>query len=102
MVIVGDLNCDSVRSIDGLISSIFGQKLQNLLLQFDYMVIKDKPTRVTKDTSTLIDLVMSNNRKNTRTIDSELGIMDHMLVHESVQTKIKRLSLLSKSYETPC
>ena len=44
VVIVGDLNCDSARSIDGSITSISGQKLQNLLLQFDYMVIKDKPT----------------------------------------------------------
>ena len=71
--------------------TVSGQKLQNLLLQFDYMVINDKPTRVTKDTSTLIDLVISSNRnpiKNTRTV--ELGISDHMLVHASVQTKIKR------------
>ena len=47
VVIVGDLNCDSARSTDGSITSISGQKLQNLLLQFDYMVINDKPTRVT-------------------------------------------------------
>ena len=71
VVIVGDLNCDSARSTDGSITSISGQKLQNLLLQFDYMVINDKPTRVTKDTSTLIDLVISSNRdliKNTRKV----------------------------------
>ena len=60
MVIVGDLNCDSAHSTDGSITSISGQKLQNLLLQFDYMVINDKPTRVTKDKSTLIDLVISS------------------------------------------
>ena len=45
----------------------------------------------TQDTSTLIDLVISSNRnlmKNTRTV--ELGISDHMFVHASVQTKIKR------------
>ena len=91
VVIVGDLNCDCTRSTDRSITSISGQKLQNLLLQFDYMVINDKPTRVIKDTSTLIDLVISSNRnliKNTRTV--ELGISDHMLVHASVQTKIKR------------
>ena len=91
VVIVGDFNCDSARSTDRSITSISGQKLQNLLLQFDYMVINDKPTRVTKDTSTLIDLVISSNRnliKNTRIV--ELGISDHMLVHASVQTKIKR------------
>ena len=84
VVIFGDLNCDSARSTDRSITSIFGQKLQNLLLQFDYMVINDKPTRVTKDTSTLIDLVISSNRnliKNTRT--DELGISDHMLVHNA-------------------
>ena len=103
MVIVGDLNCDSARSTDGSITLISGQKLQNLLLQFDYMVINDKPTRVTKDTSTFIDQVISSNRnliKNTRTV--ELGISDHMLVHASVQTKIKRPPpkiIKARSYE---
>ena len=62
MVIVGDLNCDSAHSTDSSITSISGQKLQNLLLRFDYMVVIDKPTRVTKDMSNFIDLVISSNR----------------------------------------
>ncbi|XP_022810271.1 uncharacterized protein LOC111347272, partial [Stylophora pistillata] len=90
-VITGDLNCDSTCLTDGSISSTSGQKLQDLLSHFNYTVINDKPTRVTSGTSTLIDQVISSNRnliKNTRTI--ELGISDHMLVHASVQTRIKR------------
>ena len=70
----------SGRLTDGSISSTSGQKLQDLLSQFDYMVINDKPTRVTSDTSTLIDLVICSKRnliKNTRTI--ELGISQRVL-----------------------
>ena len=56
------------------------------------MVINDKPTSVTSDTSALIDLVISSKRnlhdKKHETI--ELGISDHMLVHATVQRKIKR------------
>ena len=63
------------------------------------MVINDKPTMVTKDTSTLIDLVISSNRKNTRTI--EHGIKDHMLVHASVQAKVKRALPPSKFHSCP-
>ena len=66
VVIIGDLNCDCTCLTDGSISSTSGQKLQDLLSHFDYTVINDKPTRVTRvtsDTSSLIDLVIISKRK---------------------------------------
>ena len=92
VVIVGDLNCDFTRSMQSLITSTSGRKqLQSILSQFNYMVVNDQPTRVTSDTSTLIDLVITSSRnliKSTRAI--ELGISDHMLIHASLHTRIKR------------
>ena len=60
VVIIGNLNCDGTHLTDSSISSTSGQKLLDLFFQFDYMVINDKPTTVTSDTSTLIDLVISS------------------------------------------
>ena len=92
VVILGDFNCDfAARKFDGTLSSDYGKKLQSLLQQFDYTVVNNQPTRVTSNTSTLIDLVITSKVemiKSTRILD--LGISDHMLVHASVKTKVQR------------
>ena len=91
MLIVGDFNCDYAQRVGNIVPSTFGGKLQSSLLQFNYSVINDQPTRVTGDSSTLIDLVIASKCglvKNTKTL--ELGISDHMLVHACMRTKVRR------------
>ena len=91
MLIVGDFNCDYAQRVGNNVPSTFGSKLQSSLLQFNYSVINDQPTRVTGDSSTLIDLVIASKCglvKNTKTL--ELGISDHMLVHACMPTKVPR------------
>ena len=91
VLIVGDFNCDYAQRVGNIVPSTFGGKLQSSLLQFNYSVINDQPTRVTGDSSTLIDLVITSKCglvKNTKTL--ELGISDHMLVHACMRTKVRR------------
>ena len=91
VLIVGDLNCDYSQKVGNIVPSTFGNRLQTSLLQFNYSVVNDQPTRVTSDSSTLIDLVIASKCdmiKNTKTL--ELGISDHMLVHACLCTKVRR------------
>ena len=91
VMIVGDFNCDFSRREGDIILSTCGKRLHNLLIQFEYSVANNQSTRVTKDTSTLIDLVITSKAeliKHTMTL--ELGISDHKLVNACLMTKIKR------------
>ena len=71
---MGDFNCDCAQRYGDLVTSTTVKKLQTSLLQFNYMVVNNEPTRVTQDTSTLIDLVIASRTgliRNTRNL--ELG-----------------------------
>ena len=90
VIVIGDLNADFTRN-SGEIKSAMGKRLHNILQHFDYSLVNDQPTRITSETSTLIDLVIAskpNTIKCTKTL--ELGISDHLLVYASVKNKIKR------------
>ena len=68
-----------------------GRKLQKFLLQFNYNVINNEPTRVTKSSSTLIDLVIASRVELIKkTLPLELGISDHKLMCGCLQTKVRR------------
>ena len=91
VIIVGDFNCDFSKRQGDNILSVMGQRLQKTLLQFSYTVTNKEPTRVTGDSSTLIDLVIASKEtliRNTRTL--ELGISVHRLIYGCLCTKIKR------------
>ena len=91
VVIVGDFICDYAQRYGDIVLSTTGSKLQTSLLSFDYTVVNNEPTRVMRDTSTLIDLVIASRAgliRNTRNL--ELGISDHMLVYACVQTRVRR------------
>ena len=91
VLIVGDLNCDVFHrnSVSNLSSA--GIKLLRLLDQVNFSVVNDQPTRVSVNTSTLIDLVITNKPELiTTTKTLELGISDHMLVYASLRIKVKR------------
>ena len=76
-MIVGDLNSDLTTNA-GMTSSNAGRKLHDVLQQFDYSVVNHQPTRVTSETSTLIDLVITSNPRHIKcTKTLELGISGH-------------------------
>ena len=90
-MIVGDLNYDFTRSVESVIQSNLGEKLQDILHQYDLRVLNSEPTRVTNQSSILIDLMISSKDihiEETRTL--ELGISDHMLIHGTIQMQMKR------------
>ena len=69
-----------------------GKRLHNILQHFDYSVVNDQSTRITSETSTLIDLVIAskpNTMKCTKT--PELGISDHLWVYASERTRLSDL-----------
>ena len=64
-----------------------GRKLQKFLLQFNYNVINNEPTRVTKSSSTLIDLVIASRVELIKkTLPLEVGISDHKLADKGQET----------------
>ena len=74
-----------------LIFSVLGRKLQKSLLQFDYPVMNNEPTRVTEDSSTLIGLVIASRVELIKkTLTLELSISGHKLIYGCLQTKIRR------------
>lgn len=93
VVLVGDFNSDYFRSYKG-VTSYAGRRLQDILQQFSYSVMNDRsqPTRVTSETKTLIDLVITSKPEIIKgTIKTtELGISDHKLVLATIWSKIKR------------
>ena len=58
VVLVGDFNCD--MSGDRELLSINGRKLTSMLDPLEYIVVNNCPTRVTNDTATVIDLVITS------------------------------------------
>ena len=61
VLLFGDFNSDFFRSYEG-VNSYAGKKLEDILQQFNYCVMNDRnlPTRVTSDTQTLMDLVITS------------------------------------------
>ena len=59
VIVIGDLNADFTRN-RGEIKSAMGKRLHSILQHFDYSVVNDQPTRITSETSTLIDLIIAS------------------------------------------
>ena len=83
-------NCDLNYTSTGS-SSHLGNKLLNLLNQYALNVHNNTPTRITSNSATLIDLIISNKSSLVRSTGGKnLGISDHNLVHAIIDTKIRR------------
>lgn len=68
-----------------------GRKLQKFLLQFNSTVMNNEPTRVTKSSPTLKDLVIASRVELIKkTLPLELGISNHKLMCGCLQTKVRR------------
>ena len=87
VVLVGDLNADITRSVNGEIVSTHGKKLLRTLELFNYSVMNYQLTRVAATSSTLIDHIISS-KSEMKCL--ELAISDHMLVYASLTIKVKR------------
>jgi len=69
-MIIGDFN------IDLMIDSFYAKKLLTTMLRLGMKQYVNEPTRITKDSQTITDLIFANNNKTVRVIH-EPKITDH-------------------------
>ena len=80
-IILGDMNCD-VMKID---KPHHTKRLCEIMKRFNYKQLISSPTRVTKDTGTLIDLIWTNEpEKISRADVIETAFSDHYFVYCAV------------------
>ena len=73
-ILMGDLNADYMKSSNN-------KDLKQIIAAQGFDQLITKATRVTKDTSTLIDVILTNRRENISTSNVfPLGISDHDLI----------------------
>ena len=84
-IFLGDYNIDQLKTE----SPAFKYFKNNILEPLSLTQIVNSPTRVTKDTSTLIDLILTNSPQNIKFTDTAdfPGISDHKLVYCSYSLK---------------
>jgi exonuclease III len=70
-MIIGDFN------IDLMTDSFYAKKLQTTMLSLGMKQYVNEPTRITKDSQTIIDLIFANNNKIVQVIHEQLKITDH-------------------------
>ncbi|KAJ8980533.1 hypothetical protein NQ317_008330 [Molorchus minor] len=96
-VLVGDFN------IDLLIDSFYACKIKKLFLQYGIEQLITKPTRVTIDSSTLIDYVLVNNNQCHANVHDTPKVSDHSIISANfskinclLQTPLKKYRNLCK------
>ena len=86
--ILGDFNCNM------LTKNALCSKIKDLCSQISFKQLVEEPTRVTKTSSSLLDLILSNSAHISKTGVFDFGISDHSLVY--VVRKFKRPKLEPK------
>lgn len=81
-IMIGDFN------IDFMTNSFYAKKIRMEMANLGMMQYVDKPTRVTKDSKTLIDLVFANHKLNCNVHDRS-KITDHSWISVELYVKIK-------------
>ena len=77
VIIMGDLNCDIIKCPP----EAHTRRLQFLSSLYQYRQLINEPTRVTRTSATLIDLILTNKEENiSKSGVIHLGISDHSLV----------------------
>lgn len=90
LLICGDFN------INWLTNSTSKKKLYECLNDLNLIQIVDKPTRITENTATLIDLCITNDKTFSIEIRSDLNISDH----ETLLIKSEKISSKPNSFKT--
>ena len=77
LILLGDLNCDTSKSPPDANT----RKLEFLLTLYQFDQLINEPTRVTKASATLIDLLITNKKQNiAKSGVIHLGLSDHSLI----------------------
>lgn len=84
-IIVGDFNIDLMKD------SFYARKLRTTISSLGLKQYVDKPTRITKDSQTIIDLVFANNEVKVKVFDKP-KITDHAWL----QVELKVIKIKSK------
>ena len=80
IIVVGDFNSDMLHKPNNS-ESEYGKRLRRILCSCGLKNIINSPTRVTANSKSLIDLVITNQPSKTQTSGSiDLGISDHHLI----------------------
>ena len=80
-IIMGDVNCDILKSPP----DAHTRKLLFLSSLYQYDQLIDSPTRVTRTSATVIDLIFTNRAENIlKSGINHLGISDHNLIFATV------------------
>ena len=81
IILVGDFNCDMTPSLDSN-ESHFGKRFKRILCSYGLNNIIDSPTRITLDSKSLIDLIVTSQPAKIQISGSiDLGISDHHLIY---------------------
>ena len=84
--ILGDLNCNLLKSSDPA-----SQALLNFCTSFNLTQMIAEPTRVTKSSATLIDVILASNKNLVRAAKViQVSISDHDLVYAVLKLKRQR------------
>ena len=82
ILILGDLNSDLLFGGKTPEDTYLGRKLLKVLISFNMKNIVNKPTRITADTSTIIDLIITSAESKIKLHDYYYtGISDHHIVY---------------------
>ena len=88
--LMGDFNCDLLSTLSSPKPDVQNKtrKLLDLFEQFDMQNIVDEPTRLTPQTETLIDLIVTTRPEliNIKGV-FPLGISDHCLIYASLKLR---------------
>ena len=80
IILVGEFNCDMTASLDSN-ESHFGKRFKRILCSFGLKNIINSPTRITFDSKSLIDLIVTSQPAKIQTSGYiDLGISDYHLI----------------------
>ena len=102
IILVGDFNCDMTPGLESN-ESHFGRRFRRILCSYGLKNIINSPTRITSDSKSLIDLIVTSQSAKVQTSGSSaLGISDHHLifsVFKGARINPKPLVISTKKYK---
>ena len=99
---MGDFNCDMTPGLESN-ESHFGRRFRRILCSYGLKNIINSPTRITSNSKSLIDLIVTSQSAKVQTSGSSaLGISDHHLifsVFKGARINPKPLVISTKKYK---
>ena len=86
VVVLGDFNCDMLRP------NFSGRRLQMMMAEYGLTQLIDGPTRVTENSSAMLDLLFSTDIRIFEYVGcDELSLSDHDLVFGRLRRKVRKI-----------